>query len=134
VLALLAEGADPDYVQFVDGDCEMVAGWVSRALQGFRDHPGAVVICGRRRERYPEASVYNRICDREWNTPVGEALACGGDALMLLSAFQAVGGFREDLIAGEEPELCQRLRRAGGQIWRIDAEMTLHDAAMTRLS
>lgn len=134
VLALTAEGAEPDYVQFVDGDCEVVPGWVARGLQGFRDHPGAVVICGRRRERHPEASVYNRFCDREWNTPVGEALACGGDALMRLQDFHAVRGYREDLIAGEEPELCQRLRRAGGQIWRIDAEMTLHDAAMTRVS
>lgn len=134
VLALTAEGAEPDYVQFVDGDCEVVPGWVARGLQGFCDHPGAVVICGRRRERHPEASVYNRFCDREWNTPVGEALACGGDALMRLRDFHAVRGYREDLIAGEEPELCQRLRRAGGQIWRIDAEMTLHDAAMTRVS
>ncbi len=62
---------------------------------------------------------------------MGEAAACGGDALMRLDAVRAVGGYREDLIAGEEPELCLRLRRAGGQVWRIDAEMTLHDAAMT---
>ncbi|MBJ2152325.1 glycosyltransferase family 2 protein [Paracoccus sp. IB05] len=134
VLALVVEGAEPDYVQFVDGDCEVVPGWVARGLQGFRDHPGAVVICGRRRERHPETSVYNRLCDREWNTPVGEALACGGDALMRLRDFQSVRGFREDLIAGEEPELCQRLRRAGGHIWRIEAGMTLHDAAMTQVS
>ena len=128
------EADPPDFVQFVDGDCEVVQGWVARALQGFRDHPGAVVICGRRRERHPEASVWNRLCDREWNTPVGEAKACGGDALMAYQALRAVGGYRADLIAGEEPELCQRLRRKGGQIWRIDAEMTLHDAAMTRFS
>ena len=94
--------------------------------------PEVAVACGRRRERHPEASVYNRLCDREWNTPVGRALACGGDALMRRAAFVAVGGFRDDLIAGEEPELCVRLRAAGWQIWRIDAEMTLHDAAMTR--
>ena len=62
----------------------------------------------------------------------GPALACGGDALMRRAAFVAVGGFRDDLIAGEEPELCVRLRAAGWQVWRIDAEMTLHDAAMTR--
>ncbi|NPD13870.1 glycosyltransferase family 2 protein [Xinfangfangia sp. D13-10-4-6] len=130
---LAALAADPpDFVQLMDGDCELDPGWIAAALQGFAAHSGAVVICGRRRERYPAASVYNRLCDREWNTPVGEALACGGDALMRWQALQAVGFYREDLIAGEEPELCQRLRRKGGQIWRIDAEMTLHDAAMTR--
>lgn len=131
----LARLAGPDQAGFVlllDGDCELRAGFVAAALAAFADHPGAVVICGRRRERFPEATLWNRLCDREWDTPVGEALACGGDALMRLSAVQDAGGYREDLIAGEEPELCQRLRRAGGQIWRIDAEMTWHDAAMTR--
>ena len=122
----------PDFVQFVDGDCEMRPDWVATALQAMAQHPRAVVICGRRRERAPDASVYNRLCDREWDTPVGPALACGGDALMRFAAVQAVGGYDPSLIAGEEPDLCLRLRRTGGEIWRIDAEMTLHDAAMTR--
>ncbi len=122
------------FVQFLDGDCQMQPGWIAAALQAFADHPRAVVVCGRRRERHPEASVWNRLCDREWNTPVGQAAACGGDALMRLPALRAVGGYRENLIAGEEPDLCLRLRRAGGEVWRIDAEMTLHDAAMTRFS
>lgn len=121
-------------VQLIDGDCCLQPGWIARARQALRDHPKAVVVCGRRRERFPRASVWNRLCDREWDTPVGPARACGGDALMRLPALRAVGGFRPDLIAGEEPELCLRLRRTGGEVWRIDAEMTLHDAAMTRLS
>ena len=82
--------------------------------------------------RYPEASIYNRLIDAEWDTPVGRARACGGDALMRVAALQEVGGFDPDLIAGEEPELCVRLRAKGWEIWRLDAEMTLHDAAMTR--
>jgi len=122
----------PDFVQLVDGDCEVDAGWIAAARAAFAAHPAAVVVCGRRRERFPAASVYNTLADREWNTPVGRALACGGDALMRYAAVQAVGGFNPDLIAGEEPELCLRLRRAGGEVWRIDAEMTRHDAALTR--
>ncbi len=128
----LARLSGDGFVQMVDGDCEVQPGWIDTALAAMAQHPQAVVICGRRRERFPGASLWNRLCDREWDTPVGEAKACGGDALMRLSAVQSVGGYREDLIAGEEPELCLRLRRAGGQVWRIDAEMTLHDAAMTR--
>ena len=124
----------PDFVQFVDGDCVVQPGWMAAALNAMAANPQAVVICGRRRERQPEASVYNRLCDREWDTPVGEAQACGGDALMRFAAVQAVGGYDPSLIAGEEPDLCLRLRRAGGQVWRIAAEMTLHDAAMTRFS
>lgn len=122
----------PEFVQFVDGDCVVDPGWIAAALAGFAAHPAAVVICGRRRERFPAASVYNRLADREWDTPVGQAAACGGDALMRFAAVQAVGGYRGDLIAGEEPELCLRLRRAGGEVWRIAAEMTLHDAALLR--
>lgn len=51
---------------------------------------------------------------------------------MRLRAFAQVGGFDPGLIAGEEPELCVRLRQAGWTIWRLDAEMTRHDAAITR--
>lgn len=130
-LAVLA--ADPpDFVQLVDGDCQVAPGWIACALSGFAAHPAAVVVCGRRRERFPGASVYNALADREWDTPVGLATACGGDALMRFAAVQAVGGYRDDLIAGEEPEMCLRLRRAGGEVWRLDAEMTLHDAALLR--
>lgn len=130
-LAALSDNP-PAFVQLVDGDCEVVSGWIETALQAFAAHPAAVVVCGRRRERFPQASVYNGLADREWDTPVGLALACGGDALMRYGAVQAAGGYDPLLIAGEEPELCLRLRAKGGEIWRIPAEMTLHDAAMTR--
>lgn len=120
------------YVQFVDGDCEVVAGWLSRAQAFLEAQPEVAVVCGRRRERFPQRSIYNLMCDLEWDTPVGEAKACGGDALMRADAFAAVSGFRPDLIAGEEPELCVRLRARGWKVWRLADEMTLHDAAMTR--
>jgi GT2 family glycosyltransferase len=118
------------HVQFVDGDCEVVGGWLETAHARLEDRADLAVVCGRRRERNPSASVYNLLCDLEWDTPVGEAVACGGDAMMRVEAFRAVGGFDPTLIAGEEPELCFRLRAAGWRIERIDAEMTLHDAAM----
>lgn len=131
-LAELGGPDAPDYVQFIDGDCTLHDGWLEVAGSFLDAHPEVAVVCGRRRERFPEASVYNRLCDREWDTPVGPAGACGGDALMRRSALQMVKGFRPDLIAGEEPELCLRLRRAGWHVWRLDAEMTGHDAAITR--
>ncbi|MDX1297215.1 MAG: glycosyltransferase family 2 protein [Pseudomonas sp.] len=120
------------YVQFVDGDCEVAVGWLAKAQAFLHEHPAVAVVCGRRRERFPQRSIYNRLCDLEWDTPIGEAKACGGDALMRADAFAAEAGYRADLIAGEEPELCVRLRAAGWKVWRLDVEMTLHDAAMTR--
>jgi GT2 family glycosyltransferase len=122
------------YVQFVDGDCTVAGEWIASAVSFLEGNPEVAVVCGRRRERYPTQSVYNAMCDREWNTPVGRAKACGGDALMRAAAFESVDGFRADMIAGEEPELCVRFRTKGWTIWRIDSEMTLHDAAMHKFS
>lgn len=123
---------DLQLVQFIDGDCELAAGWLETAIAFLAANPGAAAVFGRRRERHPERSIYNRICDAEWDVPLGEARACGGDVMMRVAALDEVGGYRDDFIAGEEPELCVRLRAAGRTIWRIDAEMTRHDAAMTR--
>lgn len=130
--ALVAKAPEVQFVQFIDGDCELVPEWLPSALTFMDTKPDVVVACGRRQERNPGASRYNRLCDMEWNTPVGEAAACGGDSLVRVAAFRVVGGFSNQLIAGEEPELCHRLRAKGGKIWRLDLPMTLHDAAMYR--
>ena len=129
---LRQENADLGLVQFLDGDCELRPDWLRQAGPFLAEHTDVAVVCGRRRERYPDRSVYNRLCDMEWDTPVGLTSACGGDALVRLSAFDEVGGFSDDLIAGEEPDLCFRLRRKGWKVFRLDSEMTLHDASMTR--
>ena len=121
-----------DYVMFVDGDCETVEDWPPKALAFLEDNLDFAVVCGRRKERFPEASHYNRLIDIEWNSPIGEAEACGGDAIFRCSAYRAVGGFNPAMIAGEEPELCSRLRTANWRLMRMDADMTVHDADMHR--
>ena len=122
------------YVMFVDGDCEVVAGWLARARAELEARPELAAVCGRRRELDPERSVFNRLADLEWDTPVGLVDACGGDAMFRAADFRAVGGFDPTAKAGEEPELCQRLRQAGRKVARVDAEMTRHDLGMTRFS
>jgi GT2 family glycosyltransferase len=129
---LLSVAPGVRYVQFVDGDCEVCDGWIGRAAGELDARPDAAAVCGRLRERHPEQTIYNRLADLEWNTPIGEAKACGGIAMFRVAALRQVGGFKPELIAGEEPELCVRLRRKGWRIFRIDAEMALHDMAMTR--
>jgi cellulose synthase/poly-beta-1,6-N-acetylglucosamine synthase-like glycosyltransferase len=122
------------FLQFVDGDCELVDGWIETGLKAMATAPDLAIVCGRRRERFPDASLYNRLMDQEWNTRVGPTDACGGDSLVRMEAMRAVGGFDETVSAGEEPELCKRLRSSGWRIERIDAEMTWHDSAMFRFS
>ena len=122
------------YYHFIDGDCELIAGWLEQALVAMRAEPDLASVCGRRRERSPDASPYNQLCDQEWDTPVGIAPTCGGDALFRVEPFRQVNGFSEDLIAGEEPDLCHRIRLNGWKIRRIGHDMTIHDAAMTEFS
>lgn len=120
-------------VQFLDGDCILQPQWIADASRFLDAHPDVAVVCGRRFEAQPTASIFNLLADREWDTPVGEASECGGDALMRCEAFDAVGGYRSELLAGEEPEMTARMRAAGWKIWRIGTRMTEHDAKMHSL-
>jgi len=108
------------------------AGWMEKAIEAMSDR--VAVVCGARRERYPEATIYNRLCDIDWEGPAGEVGACGGDALLRVEALEEVDGYNPRLIAGEEPEMCFRMREAGWKVIRLDETMAWHDAAMTRFS
>ncbi len=121
------------FVQFVDGDCRVVEGWIERAAEMLRQDAQLAAVFGQRHEIHPQVSVYNLICDLEWNTPLGGDSAFGGDAMLRLEAFDAVRGFDPRVIASEDRELWLRLRAAGWRTLRIDARMTLHDAKITRV-
>lgn len=126
---------DLDLVQFVDGDCEVVAGWIEYARDALTKDPGLVAITGVRRERHPDKSIYNELCDVEWRMgPYGETDRFGGDVMIRARALQEVGGYDARVIAAEDDELAVRIHAAGGRILRVDRPMTIHDAAMYRLS
>jgi GT2 family glycosyltransferase len=129
-LASLPDAAP--FVQMIDGDCALREGWVAAGLAALRADPTAALVFGRRREREPSASLFNRLCDWEWDVPVGPVSACGGDFLARRAALEQAGGYRDDVIAAEDDEMCQRLRALGWTLHRIPAEMTWHDAAMHR--
>jgi cellulose synthase/poly-beta-1,6-N-acetylglucosamine synthase-like glycosyltransferase len=123
-----------EFVFFVDGDCRVVPGFLAAARAELARDPGLGAVCGRRRELTPEASIFNRAVDCEWNTPVGEAEAFGGDVLLRVRAVREAGGYDESMNQGEDPELAFRVRRAGWRIHRIEHDMTWHDVALLRLS
>lgn len=125
---LLDSFPDVQFVQFVDGDCELDTDWLIYALSWLEKNSKTAVVCGRRKERYPDQSIYNFLCDIEWDTPVGVAKSSGGDFLARADSIAAVSGFNPTIVAGEEPDLCYRLRQKGWVIERLDHEMTLHDA------
>jgi GT2 family glycosyltransferase len=125
---------DPEvrFVQFIDGDCEMVEGWLDRGRRFLEEHPDIALVTGRRRERFPERSIYNRLADLEWDMPLGEIDFSHGDMMVRVEAFRQIGGFNPTAFVAEDNDLCIRLRKKGYTLLRIDAEMTLHDIAMTR--
>lgn len=120
------------FVQLIDGDCEMHPEWLEAARASLIADPGLAGVFGRLRERFPTRSIYNAMCDEEWDAPIGEAYGFGGIVFMRLEALRAVGGFDASIIAAEDTELSRRLRDAGWKIARIDQEMALHDVAITR--
>lgn len=129
----LAEIApDLEAIQTLDGDCVLDGAWIDRASAALAGDGTLAVVWGRMRERHPEASVYNRLCDLEWDTPPGETTWFGGNALIRTAAFDQVGGYDPSVIAGEEPDLAWRLRSRGWRIERLGADIALHDADITR--
>jgi len=129
---LLAIQPSLEFVQMIDGDCELQPGWIEAGHAALRAEPDLAVVFGRLRERHPERSIYNALCDDEWNSPVGDAVGCGGIALFRVEALRQVDFYNPTMIAGEEPELSMRLRKRGWRLRCIDTEMALHDAAITR--
>lgn len=124
--------AGAEFVLFLDGDTLLDSGFPRKACNAIRADPSLAAVWGHRRETHPESSIYNRVLDLDWVYAPGIVPFCGGDALMRREAIDTVGGYDQTLIAGEEPELCRRLRAAGYGILHIDEPMTGHDLQMTR--
>lgn len=126
--------ATGEMILFLDGDTILNADFPLAAVAELQKSPTNAAAWGHRREICPCLSVYVRVLDLDWIYAPGESLFCGGDVLVRRSALEAVNGFDETLIAGEEPEMCRRMRNLGWRIQHIDVPMTLHDLAITRFS
>jgi GT2 family glycosyltransferase len=129
---LLDRAPDTDLVHMVDGDTILDPTWIDIAQTALLADPKLAAVFGQLRERHPEASLYNRLCNREWQVPPGRVSACGGIALFRVAAIQSVGGYADDVMAGEEPDLCLRMRAQGWEIEALAAPMGTHDAGLLR--
>jgi len=122
------------FVQFLDGDCELVKGWLDVGVATLAKQEHVAVVCGHVREVNPGGSVYNQLCNLEWQQTPGIILTSGGRFMIRTEVFTEVGGFREEVIAAEDDEFCVRVRRLGWKVMMVDAPMALHDANMLHFS
>jgi GT2 family glycosyltransferase len=129
---VMEHAPDVPFIQFLDGDCDLVDGWLEQGIAALTGREDVGIACGHVRELYPQASVYNKLFDLEWQQPPGETRSSGGNFMVRTEVFRAVGGFRADVIAAEDNEFCVRVRHLGWKILQMDAAMVRHDMAMTR--
>ena len=132
--ALEEAGETGEFVQFIDGDCALVPGWLEAGAEALANDPALGLVTGWRAEIAPEASLYNALCNTEWHRPAGEITTCGGDMMVRARAFRETGGFDPRVIAAEDDDFCLRLGASGWKLRRLPLPMTRHDAAMTRFS
>jgi glycosyltransferase involved in cell wall biosynthesis len=128
------KAAQSDLVLFLDGDTVVHENFPRAACDALFQDPSIAAAWGHRREIHPEASFFNRILDLDWMYKPGFTEFCGGDVLIRRKALSEAGGFDEKLIAGEEPELCRRMRACGYKVLHIDHPMTGHDLQITSWS
>ncbi|GJL91745.1 glycosyltransferase [Hyphococcus sp.] len=128
--SLMSQWPGTTLAMFIDGDCELAEGFTAEAVAAFSADSSVGAVTGRCRERFPDATKYNRLCEMEWAGPVGEIEACGGIFLVRAEGFRSIEGFNPDVIAAEDDDFCIRLRATGVKIVRIDRDMCFHDAGI----
>lgn len=121
-----------ELIQFLDGDTILDRAWLKRAVQALAD-PTVACTFGRVDEVAPASTIYNFWAHHDWYVPPGAVESCGGIVLFRTSILREVDGFDESLIAGEETDLCCRIRRDQSlTVVCLDEPMVLHDLNMTR--
>lgn len=131
---LLGEHPSLRFVQFIDGDSELAEDWLESGTQALQSDADIGLVCGHVLEKDSKSSIYKRMAQIEWTGDVGDIVACGGNAMSRVEAFQDVGGFDASIFAAEDDELCLRLRRAGFRIHRLDSPMVTHDTPLRSIS
>jgi len=108
----------------LDDDSRLADPTVFETLVDVLDADPAIGMAGASIVVPPDASGFQKRAARQFprfNTPVVDAVsdsdfACHGCCAMPVSAFNAVGGEREDIIRGLDPDLRERFRAAGYRV------------------
>lgn len=130
---LQEEFSSIQYIQFIDGDCTIEPNWVLAAADYLESNQNVAAVLGHLTEKYPEKSIYNLLCKLEWKGGAGELTdfgGFGGISMVNTVAFQQVGRFNPQVIAGEDSELGVRFGLHDYRVVKLDQPMAQHDANM----
>jgi len=118
-----------EYVLFLDGDMEVIAGWIRSALDAMGADRSIAVVAGRRIDLPRDATAEERDAESTRTVDVNfqDVKHGGGAALYRRSALEEVGSFNPFVYSDEEPELCIRIRYRGGyRVVRLDRPIVYH--------
>jgi len=119
-------------VLFLDGDMEMMPGWLACAMDYLARNPAVAAVTGQVFDVLPTA-------DSD-DVPVMPAVAsaaavsipaCGGAGMYRRAVLEQVGNFNPYLYSEEEPDLCLRMRVAGYSIVRLERPLAKHYSDMS---
>jgi glycosyltransferase involved in cell wall biosynthesis len=117
-----------DYVYLMDGDMEMLRGFLPQALPFLAQHPEAAGVGGRLVELNNESLEYReRAARHAAHLAPGEVDRLDGGGLYRRRAVEEAGYLSDrNLHAYEEFDLAARLRSQGWKLWRIPADSVTH--------
>jgi glycosyltransferase involved in cell wall biosynthesis len=124
--------SEGEFVLFLDGDMQLVQGWLAQALHVMRDTPRAgAMMSSRVIDLLPSAAIEltalpQKMCTIAPKEVSFATFAAGGAALYRRSVLEHVGTFNPYLCSDEEPELYLRIRHAGYQILQLDFPIVRH--------
>jgi len=127
------QSARGEFLYLVDGDMQLVDGFLEQALSFMRSHPDIAGVGGRVLEMNLDNPEYQTRNDHwaQEKSGASSRLDCGG--LYRRSAIQAVGYFSDrNLHSYEEFDLAARLRTLGWGLWRLPVDAVSHYGHTTR--
>lgn len=120
------------YVLFLDGDTQLIAGWLPEALRTMGETPDLGAVTGNVINLPTSAVAQVRAASvlKTQTAPPKEVLWCnyggGGAALYRRAVLEQVGTFNPYLSSEEEPELGLRIRHGGYRILELCNPMAYH--------
>ena len=114
------------YLSFIDSDCSVPESYFEEAIEVLRSTGAAATGCEihvPENAHWLEAAWHDlHYSGRDRFVPYLNS----GNFFVSRAAFQAVGGFREDMVTGEDAEIGQRLVSAGHRIFACPRVKAIH--------